>query len=160
MTINGQQISLKKQIAILVGVLTFGSVVFDALNGFAGFLAVQPFATKRYVTDVVIEQIAHAEEASTAQFKETASTNADVQGRLVNLQLMVLELSITQLEGQISARSGEMIEVTVHLKELPNDLLLQRRKAELADVIERLNAREKILQCYLDNLRGLKRDCR
>ncbi len=149
MTIGGHQISLSRQFAIIVGIGTFLFAAVDALNGFAGFLAIQPFATKSYVKEIVENQ-----------YRETVAANTDIQTRLVNLQMMSLEINISLIDGQLIARSGEQVELSLHLKEFPNDQLLKRRSAELDGLIEGLKARRNLLQCYYDNLRGFKRDCR
>ncbi len=141
--------SYARQLAIIGGAIAFAVTAFDAINGFAGFLSIQPFATKTYVEKVVEET-----------FTKTAQTEKDIQDRLVNLQLMSLEMSLQLVDGQLSARRGEQVDIQSRLIVTPNDLLLKKRLNEVASDIDALRSRRDLLTCYYDNLRGYKRECR
>lgn len=147
---NGHM-SLGKQAALVSGILTFIIMASDALNGFQGLAAAFPLATKGYV-DRAVE----------TAYEKTAATEKDIQDRLVNLQMMSLEMSLQLIDGQLGARRGEMVDIQAKLLEqgADNNGLLHKRQAEVQANIDELLARRELIVCYLDTLRGLKRNCK
>lgn len=147
MTFNGGHAISWKQIAAGA---TFFILMVDAWNGFAGVLAVQPFATKGYVESIVEKQLATSAEA----IKE-------VNERISNLQLMSLDMSLQLLDGQLAARRGELVELRAKLIEggVGGDGLISKRVAEVEANIAELLHRRDVLVCYRDTLSGIKRNC-
>lgn len=148
MTINGgHQISWKQ---IAAGA-TFFILMVDAWNGFAGVLAVQPFATKYYVDNVVEKELGKALEKID-----------EVNGRVANLQVMALDMSLQLLDGQLANRRGELVDLRAKLVDgtaLGGDGMTNKRIAEVEANINELLHRRDILICYRDNLSGIKRNC-
>ncbi len=143
-----------KQVAAL---LTFVLLALDAVNGFAGFFELQPFATKNYVAKVVESQLA-----------ATVKTLDEVNGRLSNLQLMSLDMSLQLIDGQLFRLRGEQVEWRAKLvTERPASAVadarlnieVNKRIAEVQASIDDLLKRRELIICYRDKLLGMNRTC-
>lgn len=156
---NGE-VSFNKKLGIIAGAGAFILAVIDGLNGFAGLAAVQPFATKGYVENVLNTQARATADAVAAQLKITEAREIEVNGRLANLQMMSLEMSLQLIDGQLAARRGEQVDLQSKMITSPNDNLNKKRMSEVQANIDELLTRRALMICYLDVLRGFKRDCR
>jgi len=128
------------------------AVLFEALNGFADFTKVQPFATKAYVSEMV-------QAAENELDKKYADSQKDVQDRLVNLQMMSLEEQLQIIDGQLETRRTEQVDMESKILKDQNDTVSKRRLTEIEGNIGDLVSRRTQLSCYLDALRGLRKTC-
>lgn len=134
--------------AMILGGATFVGALIDALNGFSGLSALSPFITKSAFAQVI-----------ESQQRSNVADAQEIKGKLNNLQAMLLDLMISNADGQINSQLGEATELTARLKD-KEDSLLRQRLISVQSSIDDLKDRKARLQCFLDNLQGFNRQCR
>ena len=120
----------------------------DGLNNFHVLASVVPIALKSYVS----EQIA----AATGDLK---IAQAEITARLQNLQLMIIELNIQLIDGQVNARRTETAQLQSQLGDPKTDFLLRSRLGKLDDEITKLLKQRDRLSCYSDKILGYNVIC-
>lgn len=109
-------------------------------------------ATHDWVRSVMAERAA-------VRDRQIGQIIASTDNKFSLLGQQLLEFQVTQLEGQLRSSRAEMTDLLLKEKQTPDDVIIARRKEDVAADIRMMEQDQGKLRCELNKVRGFNVTC-